>query len=191
MIRSLSQIVAVVLFLGAAALAAPQSASAQEKVMGTEVIDPGIQVDVIAAPKDAVTPKEQHLSESKTDIHFEVLARWSPDEDVAVPAGAERGGFVGFLNMFAKITNEETGRTIEATLVPHINLSDNMHYARNVSLPGAADDRYTVELFVEPPQKLDMSFHRDWREEYGNRLFEAQSFTYTGVQMADIVAATR
>jgi hypothetical protein len=75
--------------------------------------------------------------------------------------------------------------------VPHINLSDNMHYARNVSLPGAADDRYTVELFVEPPQKLDMSFHRDWREEYGNRLFEAQSFTYTGVQMADIVAATR
>jgi hypothetical protein len=191
MTRCLRLFSALFLLLGAAALAGPQSATAQEKVMGTEIIEPGIQVDVIAAPKDAVTPEEQHLSESKTDVHFEVLARWSPNEDVAVPDGAERGGFVGFLNMFAKITNEETGRTIEATLVPHINLSDNMHYARNVSLPGAADDPYTVELFVEPPQKLDMSFHRDWREEYGNRLFEAQSFTYTGVQMSDVVAATR
>jgi hypothetical protein len=191
MTRCLRLFLALFLLLGASALAGPHSATAQEKVMGTEIIEPGIQVDVIAAPKDAVTPKEQHLSESETDVHFEVLARWSPDEDVAVPAGAERGGFVGFLNMFAKITNEETGRTIETTLVPHINLSDNMHYARNVSLPGAADDRYTVDLFVEPPQKLDMSFHRDWREEYGNQLFEAQSFTYTGVQMADIVAATR
>jgi uncharacterized protein involved in high-affinity Fe2+ transport len=179
----------VALFFVAFALS--PTAHAQEQLLGTEIVDPGIQLDVLVAPKDAVTPSEKNLPESKTDVHLEVLATWAPADSVEVPAGAKRGGFVGFLHMFARVTNDRTGRAMEVSLVPHINLSDNLHYARNISLPGAADDPYTVELFVEPPQKLELSYHRDWRETYGSSLFEAQSFTYAGVQMGEVVAATR
>lgn len=168
-----------------------EPAQAQEKVMGTEIVEPGIQLEVIAAPKDAVRPLHQNLPEDQTDVHLEVLATWASDESVAVPSGAQRGGFVGFLNLFAKVENERTGDVIEVELVPHINLSDNLHYARNVELPGETSDPFTVTLYVEPPQDLELATHRDWREQYGSSLLAPTSFEYTGVDLSAVAAATR
>ncbi|MFO8099756.1 MAG: iron transporter, partial [Salinibacter sp.] len=78
----------------------PASALAQERVLGEETIDPGIQLTFEAAPQDDVTPYDQNLSEETTDVHLEVLVGWSEESDVDVPEGVTRGGFVGYLKFF-------------------------------------------------------------------------------------------
>lgn len=162
---------------------------AQERVFGEEVVEPGINFTFIAAPKDAVRPAAKHLPEDGTDIHLEVLAGWT--EDASDTVGAPAGGFVPYLHLFARIENERTGRVSKVTLVSHINLSDNTHYARNVALPGAPDDPYTVVFFVHPPETFELATHRDWRKEYGERLFVPATVTYKRLQLAEVAAATR
>mgnify|MGYP000137831726 FL=1 len=169
----------------------PASALAQERVLGEEVIEPGIQLTFEAAPQDDVTPYDQNLSEEATDVHLEVLVGWSENPEVNVPEGVVRGGFVGYLQFFATITNEATGQQKKVDFIPHVTLGDAMHYARNVSLPGAPEDSYTVTVDVRPPAETEVAFHESWREAHGTPLFEAQTFTYEGLDLADVAAATR
>jgi hypothetical protein len=177
--------------LVAGSLLAPQSAAAQERILGEETIGPGINLVFEAAPKDDVTPYDQHLAENKTDVHIEVLTTWSTDESVEVPEGATRGGFVGYLHFFATITNESTGAAETIELTPHVTLGDAMHYARNVSLPGSPEDAYSVTFTVEPPSERELAFHESWRDAHGTPLFEPQTFTYEGLDLAEVAAATR
>lgn len=162
---------------------------AQEQVFGEETVGPGVKLTFIAAPQDAVEPEAKHLSEAETDIHLEVLAGWT--EEASTEVGAPAGGFVPYLHIFARVTNEETGKAQKVSLVPHINRSDNAHYARNVALQGGHDDPYTIEFVVHPPGKFDLATHRDWRQAYGDRLFDPQTVTYGGVQLSEVARATR
>jgi len=180
-------LVACVLLL----LGSLQPAAAQEAILGEETIAPGINLIFEAAPKDDVTPYEQNLAESDTDVHIEVLTTWSEDPAVEVPEGVQRGGFVGYLHFFATITNETTGQTEKVELIPHVTLGDAMHYARNVSLPGDPDDSYSVTFDVQPPGKNELAFHASWREAHGQPLFSATQFTFDGLDLADVAAATR
>ncbi len=182
-----------VLLLGAVLLlmALAPVAQAQERVLGKEMLPPGIQLVFEAAPADDVTPYDQNLSEEATDVHLEVLVGWSEDPGVDVPEGVTRGGFVGYLHFVATITNEETGQKKKVDFIPHVTLGDAMHYARNISLPGAPDDPYTVTFDVRPPSETEVAFHKSWRDAYGTPLFEAQTFTYEGLNVAEVVAATR
>ncbi len=166
-------------------------AHAQEMIIGEAAIEPGIQLVFEGAPKDDVTPHDQNLAENKTDVHLEVLTTWTTDESVEVPEGVKRGGFVAYLHFFATITNEETGATETVTLIPHVTLGDAMHYARNVSLPGSPTDAYTVTFDVRPPEETELAFHKSWRDAHGTPLFEAQSFTYEGLDFEEMAAATR
>jgi uncharacterized protein involved in high-affinity Fe2+ transport len=186
--RLLGTVLALVLTAGPIG---PTSAHAQEKVLGEETIEPGIQMTFEAAPQDDVTPYVQNLSEKATDVHLEVLVGWSEDERVDVPEGVTRGGFVGYLQFFATVTNEKTGQKKKVDLIPHVTLGDAMHYARNISLPGAPDDPYTVTVDVRPPAETEVAFHESWREAHGTPLFEAQTFTYEGLDLAEVAAATR
>lgn len=165
------------------------SAHAQEQVFGDETVGPGVKLTFIAAPQDAVNPAAKHLSEAETDIHLEVLAGWT--EEASSEVGAPAGGFVPYLHIFARVTNEKTGQAQKVSLVPHINRSDNAHYARNVALPGAHDDPYTIEFSVHPPEKFELATHRDWRKAYGETLFDPLTVTYDGVQLSDVAQATR
>lgn len=169
----------------------PSRAQMPEMVIGEEVVGPGIAITFEGAIKDDVTPREKNLPESETDVHIEALVNWTEDESVPVPEGATRGGFVGYLHLYAEVTNERTGQVNSVSLVPHITMGDNMHYARNMALPGARTDSYMVTFFVEPPQELELSFHKSWRDEYGNQLFEPVSFTYEGLDFEEIATATR
>lgn len=186
---ALAFLLMVLLLAGGVGMPAP--AQAQERVLGEETIDPGIHLVFEAAPKDDVTPYDQNLAESKTDVHLEVLTTWSENPDVEVPEGVQRGGFVGYLNVYATITNEKTGRTEKVELIPHVTLGDAMHYARNVSLPGNPDDPYAVTVDVQPPAERELAFHESWREAHGQPLFEATRFTYNELDLADVAAATR
>lgn len=165
------------------------AAHAQEQVFGEEVVGPGVKLSFLAAPRDDVRPAAQHLAEGQTDIHLEVLAGWTKEASEMV--GAPAGGFVPYLHLFARIQNERTGQAQKVSLVPHINRSDNVHYARNVALPGAPDDPYTIVFSVHPPGSFELAIHRDWRKTYGERLFPPATVTYKHVQLEEVATATR
>lgn len=169
----------------------PSTASGQEAILGEELIEPGISVVFEGAVKDAVHPSDLHLAESQTDVHLEARINWATDEDVAVPEGTPRGGFVPALHVNARIENESTDQIRHVTLVPHVNLIDNFHYARNVALPGSGEETYRVTFSVHPPDEHEMSLHRDWTEAHGESLFSPHTFEYSGVDFSEIVGQSR
>ena len=164
---------------------------AQELIIGEDLIEPGIRVIFEGAVKDDVTPRPQNLEESKTDVHIEARVNWASDLSISVPESTPRGGFVAYMNLSAEVINERTGETLQADLIPHINLVDNLHYARNIPLPGEIDDSFTVVFHVLPPEPLDLALHKDWRDNHGNQLFNEQSFRYTSVDFEEIARSTR
>jgi uncharacterized protein involved in high-affinity Fe2+ transport len=76
-------------------------------------------------------------------------------------------------------------------LTPHLNLIDNFHYARNISLPGKVDDLYNVIFIVHPPEKLALSYHKDWSDSFTNKLFETTIFEYKNVDFEEIAKSSR
>ena len=128
--------------------------NAQELIIGEERIEPGIIVIFEGANKDMIMPSSSNLNENLTDVHIEARVNWGIDN---IPNGAPKGGFVPYLHINALITNQKTGLKTFIDLIPHINLSDNFHYARNISLPGKIEDLYTVKYTISPPSKYDVS----------------------------------
>ena len=108
-----------------------------------------------------------------------------------IPDGTPAGGFVPYLHLTAKVTNQTTGLSSFIDLLPHINLIDNFHYARNVSLPGNIDDFYTVEFSVTKPASNELSLHRDWLDNQGEELMENQIFIYKDVDFEAIAKASK
>ncbi|MBC6414304.1 MAG: iron transporter [Chromatiales bacterium] len=170
------------------ALFAIQVANAEELVIGEEIIEPGIQLIFEGAVKDTVMPAGYNLPEDQTHVHIEARVNWAEDD---IPEGTPAGGFVGYLVMTAQVINAETGAIATVDLVPHINLIDNLHYARNMALPGKITDKYNVIFNVMPPGEYTLSYHKDWIDQYGNKLFDKQSFMYKEVDFEAIARASR
>tara|TARA_B100001123_G_C15254249_1_gene1004022 strand:+ start:751 stop:1293 length:543 start_codon:yes stop_codon:yes gene_type:complete len=164
------------------ALAAPELEIAHEQ------IEPGIAVVFEGAIKDDVAPHALHLKESDTDVHIEARVNWA---DTNAPKGAPAGGFVPYLHITAKVVNEKTGKLAYVDLLPHVNLVDNFHYARNMALPGARDEKYTITFNIEPPREGELSYHHDWQHQQKTPLFEPVSYTYKHVDFQEIAEATR
>ena len=162
--------------------------SAPELVIAEERVEPGIVFIFEGAIKDQVMPMMMHLSENQTNIHIEARVNWDTKN---IPDGTPAGGFVPYLHMTAMVTNEKTGLKTFIDLVPHINLIDNFHYARNISLPGSVDDLYSVEFNILPPTHIDLSLHKDWMDNYGNSLMEGCKFSYKNVDFSEIAKASR
>ena len=160
----------------------------QELVIGEERLEPGIVFIFEGAVKDIVYPKSTNLAEEFTNVHIEARVNWDSNN---IPEGTPSGGFIPYLNINATITNEITGQKTFVDLTPHINLIDNFHYARNISLPGKIDQKYSVIFNVNPPEELTLSFHKDWNDSYSNKLFEPVSFEYKSINFEEIAKATR
>ena len=73
----------------------------------------------------------------------------------------------------------------------HINLIDNFHYARNIVLPGAINDNYSVKFNIIPPTNMDLALHKDWSLKYGESLINETSFSYNNVNFEEIAKANR
>jgi len=159
-----------------------------ELVIGTERLEPGITFVFEGAIKDHIIPSSHHLAEEKTHVHIEARANWSTDE---APKGAPHEGFVAYLTISATVTNEVTGLSTFIDLLPHINLIDNYHYARNITLPGKPDETYTVEFSVSPPSLQALALHRDWVENHGKALAEPVRYRYENVDFLAITQASR
>ena len=162
--------------------------TSQELIIGEETVTPGIVFIFEGAVKDHVMPEGMHLKENQTNIHIEARVNWDTNN---IPEGAPPGGFVAYLHITAKVTNQNSGMSTFIDLLPHINLVDNYHYARNISLPGNADDLYLVEFNILPPTHIDLSIHKDWLDNYGNELMMNQYFKYSNVDFEEIANSSR
>lgn len=179
------------LFLGVLLLSSIALFSQEEKpelVIGTERIKPGIVFVFEGAIKDHIIPQALHLSENETNVHIEARVNW---DTVNTPKGTPPGGFVPYLHISAQIINEKTGLRTFIDLIPHINLIDNFHYARNISLPGLIDDLYTVKFNIFQPTSVDLALHKDWLNAYGNSLINNKKFTYKNVNFKEVANANR
>ena len=162
--------------------------SSQELIIGEETVAPGIVFIFEEAVKDHVMPEGMHLKEDQTNIHIEARVNW---DTTNIPEGTPPGGFVAYLHITAKVTNQNSGMSTFIDLLPHLNLVDNYHYARNISLPGNADDLYLVEFNILPPTHIDLSLHKDWLDNYGNELMKNQYFKYSNVDFEEIANSSR
>ena len=162
--------------------------NAQELIIGEERVEPGLLFIFEGAIKDHVSPSSLHLEEKQTNVHIEARVNW---DTINIPEGAPSGGFVPYLHITAQIINEKTGLSTFIDLLAHINLIDNFHYARNISLPGKIDDLYTVKFSIVPPTNVELALHNDWNNKYGNSLFKNLKFTYKKVDFEDIAKASR
>ena len=163
--------------------------SSSEMILGEEKITKDINVVFEGAPRDKIfsSPKNPHLSESETDVHIEALINW--DEDIDIPSQVP-GSFIPYLKVRAKITNQETDASKTIDLVPHINLIDGFHYARNTKLPGSVDDTYQITFTIK--QDSDhLSYHKDWKDNYGTPVISETSFTYQDLNFFDVSQETR
>ena len=160
----------------------------QELVIGEERVEPGIVFIFEGAIKDIVYPKSINLDENQTNVHIEARVNWDLND---VPKGTPVGGFVPYLKINATVTNRITGFKTFVDLIPHINLVDNFHYARNISLPGKIEDLYDVEFNVNPPGEYELSFHKDWTKDISSILFEKKKFNYKKISFTDIANASR
>ena len=162
--------------------------NAQELIIGEERIEPGLLFVFEGAIKDHVSPSSLHLEEKQTNVHIEARANW---DTTNIPKGAPSGGFIPYLHITAQIINEKTGLSTFIDLLAHINLIDNFHYARNISLPGKIDELYTVKFSVIPPTNIELALHKDWSKTYGSILFKDSSFIYNNVDFEEIAKANR
>ena len=162
--------------------------SAPELVIGEERVEPGIVFIFEGAVKDHIMPEGLHLKENQTHVHIEARVNWDENN---IPEGTPSGGFVPYLHISATITNQRTNMMTFIDLVPHINLIDNFHYARNISLPGKDTDIYTVKFNILHPTHIDLAIHKDWLDSYGDTLTKNHSFTYKNVSFEEICGASR
>ena len=159
-----------------------------ELVIGEQRVDPGIVFIFEGAIKDHVMPMGMHLDENQTNVHIEARVNWDKNN---IPDGTPPEGFVPYLHITAIIKNQKTRLQTFVDLVPHINLIDNFHYARNMSLPGSIDDFYYVEFNIIPPTHIDLALHKDWLDTYGEELLSGCSFSYDNIYFGTICRATR
>lgn len=160
----------------------------QELIIGEERVKPGIVFIFEGAIKDIVYPENYNLAEELTDVHLEARVNWDTQN---IPEGTPAKGFIPYLKINAIVTNQRTELKTYVDLIPHINLVDNFHYARNISLPGNIDDKYEVEFFINNPSKFDLSFHKDWLDNYSKSLIEDKVFKYSDISFSAIARLSR
>jgi uncharacterized protein involved in high-affinity Fe2+ transport len=158
-----------------------------EMIIGTGSIEPGVDLIFEGGVKDDVMPNKHFLSENETDVHIEVLANWSSE----APDGSPEGGHVAYLNVNAILINEVTGTSITHKLTPHVNMSDNLHYAKNIKLPGEIDQKYTVIFEISPPINGELGMHYDWRNTVDGQLVDANTFEFKNLDFEKIAQSKR
>ena len=169
------------------ALTAMDLRALPEMVIGESSMDPGIILIFEGGIKDDIQPAKYYLEEKSTDVHLEVLANWSE----TAPSGSPLGGHVAYLEVTAEIINEQTKESSSVELTPHLNMSDNLHYAQNVRLPGKVNETYTVIFKISEPKSGNMGMHFDWRNHVAKTLTPGGRFEFNNLDFEEIALSTR
>ena len=174
-------------FVLAAFLTLIAQAASTETLLGTTAISPGISLTFEAAARDTIYPAVRFLNEDQTDVHLEVLASWNQ----RAPSGFPIGGHVAYLEVDVQIVNEQSGESGSTRLTPHLNLSDGLHYAQNLKLPGDDDQTYQLTFSINPPVGGSLGIHSDWAGSLGKKLLEAQTVVFEGVSLMEAARSRR
>ena len=169
------------------ALTAMDLRALPEMVIGESSMDPGIILIFEGGIKDDIQPAKYYLEEKSTDVHLEVLANWSE----TAPSGSPLGGHVAYLEVTAEIINEQTKESSSVELTPHLNMSDNLHYAQNLRLPGKVNETYTVIFKISEPKSGNMGMHFDWRNQVAKTLTPGGRFEFNNLDFEEIALSTR
>ena len=170
-------------------------------VIGREDLKPGIELYFggvfifEGGLKDTVYPSMGDVAAGETVVHIEARANWSAQDEL--PPGAVVGGFVPYLDVRVQIENQSSGYQSSLDLSPHINLENNLHYARNAPLPGENTDLYTLTFTVSSAMRAQnapaksvaepvLYASQDWEQAHGLQLFEPAVFRYRDVAFAQI-----
>ena len=94
------------------------------------------------------------------------------------------------IKLYEKLRKNSKGKEINVKLTPHLNISDNLHYAQNIQLPGTIDDLYDVTIYINPPKEGELGIHYDWKEKYGF-LLKQNKFEYKNLSFNDIALKSR
>ena len=164
-----------------------QQETRAEMIIGTGYINPGVDLIFEGGVKDEIMPQEYYLSENETDVHIEVLANWSSE----APNGSPEGGHVAYLNVNATLINEVNGSSETHILTPHVNMADNLHYAKNIKLPGRIDEKYTVIFEILPPKNDQLGMHYDWRNTVDDELVDVGRFEFNNLDFKEIALSRR
>lgn len=173
-------------------------------VIGREYIEPGVELYFggvfifEGGMRDTVYPSAGDVATGETVVHIETRANWNPQEEL--PPGAVSGGFVPYLDVRVEIQNQSNGYQASLDLSPHINLENNLHYARNAPLPGENTDLYTLTFIVSSAMRdknapaksvADPVLYasEDWEQAHGLQLFEPAVFRYRDVAFAKIAGS--
>ena len=137
-----------------------------------------------AAPKDKVFSQGnlKNLRESETDIHIEALVTWRDNINIE---GQIPNSHIPYLDIKAEIINEKTNESVRIDLIPHINLTDGYHYARNIKLPGSAMDPFTVNFSIKS-KKDSLTYHNDWKSKYGLPVMIDKDFSYNNLDFYEM-----
>ena len=163
------------------------STSLGELFLGKEEISPGIVLTFEVAPKDTISPTQFYLPEKETDVHLEVLAVWGD----SAPKGSVLGGFVPYLDVSGVVINKQTAAVVNFQLTPHLNLSDNFHYAQNITLPGKLDELYDLVFEVRAPKPGELGMHLDWTDSLGLELITDVEFKFLELNLKDVSLSSR
>ena len=158
-----------------------------EMIIGKETIKPGIDIVFEGAIKDEIEPGKFFLDQRSTDVHLEALINWSEKS----PIGSPIGGFIPYLKVEALVINIRNDIKEKFLLTPHLNMSDNFHYASNIKLPGKIDDNYDIEFFIYPPKEGIIGYHYDWVNEANYPLILPVSYKYKSLNFKKIVNSKR
>lgn len=102
------------------------------------------------SPNNPVGSKALLQSKAESDIHFEAQIRYTG----AVLGGRNEGEFVPYLGVALTLTNRDSGKSLNTTLIPHVGIAEGYHYARNIALVGtlgASEAGYDAEVTINNP----------------------------------------
>ena len=116
---------------------------------------------------------------------IEVLVTWSDE----APPGAREGGHVAYLEVSALVENDQTKEKMVFELSPHLNLSDNLHYAQNIKLPETR--KHPMIVFEINASGRCFRIHADWVEAHGQTISEPKTVTFRSLNLEEEVRSRR
>jgi len=160
------------------------------KYVSALILFAGVYVFVAAEKRSFAGEVELGVAQLGTG-GIELIFEVAPSDSITP---AEQGGFVPYLNVNMLAVNKKTGESVKTILLPHLNLIDGFHYARNVDLPGdpASTRRfrraeYDLTFWINPPDIGVVSIHSDFGDQTDqNKIVEPQVFTFSDVNFADV-----
>ncbi len=138
----------------ASVLAVGANAEMQEFPIGEDQTINNMQIAAVYLKPIDMEPRGIDLPASKSDIHLEA--------DIHATKGNKNGFGAGewipYLTVKYKLTNLDTGKSKEGTLMPMVAL-DGPHYGANLKMLGVGN--YQVDFTIENPEKQGFGRHTD------------------------------